>query len=229
MQIAILVYDGLTALDAIGPYEVLSHIPNVEIVFVATSSGNKKTDTKFLTLVAEKTLAEVPSPDVIIIPGGTIGTNNAAKDIHVLNWLKEVHQTTQWTTSVCTGALILGAAGILDGIEATTHWYARNALAQFGAKYVNARFVEQGKVLTAAGVSAGIDMALYLVGKIAGEDYAQQVQLILEYDPQPPFDSGSLSKAPAIFSELVCHRLTTYLQHELQAEFDSSIFANYKL
>ncbi|NJM23349.1 MAG: DJ-1/PfpI family protein [Richelia sp. SM1_7_0] len=229
MQVAILLYEGVTALDAIGPYEVLSHLPNVEIIFVATEAGNKKTDTKFLKLVAEKTLEDITSPDIVVIPGGTVGTNETAKDIRVLNWIKAVHQTTLWTTSVCTGALILGAADILQGLQATTHWYARNALTQFGAEYTGARFVEQQKIITAAGVSAGIDMALYLVSKIAGEDYAKSVQLVLEYDPQPLFDCGSLEKADAVVSEKISHRFTEYLKQEMPTGFDSSIFANYKL
>ncbi len=146
-------------------------------------------------MMAESSLGDVPSPDVIVVPGGP-GEEEARRDERVLAWLRQAHGTSRWTTSVCTGALTLAAAGVLTGFEATTHWLARDDLAALGAIPVDERVVERGKIITAAGVSAGIDMALHLASLMAGEEMAQAVQLVLEYDPQPPFDAGSPAKAP---------------------------------
>jgi putative intracellular protease/amidase len=199
MKIAILIYDGFTALDAIGPYEVLSLVPGAKVHFVSTERGPKRANTDFLSVVADYTLDDVPDPDIIVVAGGAKGTLAAAEDPRILTWLRKAHETSKWTTSVCTGALILGSAGILKGLKATSHWYVRDLLQNFGAQYVEERFVKQGKIITAAGVSAGIDMALHLADEIAGKEVAQVIQLIIEYDPKPPFDSGSIAKAdPAI-------------------------------
>jgi putative intracellular protease/amidase len=199
MKIAILIYDGFTALDAIGPYEVLSFLPGAEVCFVSTERGPKRAHTNFLSVVADYTLDDVPDPDIIVVAGGAKGTLAAAQDQRILSWVRKAHETSKWTTSVCTGALILGAAGILKGLQATTHWYARDLLQNFGAQYKAERVVKQGKIITAAGVSAGIDMALHLAHEIAGKEIAQVIQLTIEYDPKPPFDSGSITKAdPAI-------------------------------
>jgi len=199
MEIAILIYDGFTALDAIGPYEVLSLLPGAKVHFVSTERGPKRANTDFLSVVADYTLDDVPDPDIIVVAGGAKGTLAAAEDPRILTWLRKAHETSKWTTSVCTGALILGSAGILKGLKATSHWYVRDLLQNFGAQYVEERFVKQGKIITAAGVSAGIDMALHLADEIAGKEVAQVIQLIIEYDPKPPFDSGSIAKAdPAI-------------------------------
>ena len=195
MDIAILIYDGFTALDAVGPYEILSCLPKAKVHFVAKDVGPVRTHTKALSLMADFKLSDIPHPDIVVIPGGTKGTIVASKDGGILTWIRKAHESSKWTTSVCTGALILGAAGILQGLKATTHWYARDHLSQFGAEYTNERVVRQGKVITAAGVSAGIDMALHLAGEIAGKEVAQMIQLLIEYDPKPPFDSGSLMKA----------------------------------
>ncbi len=195
MDIAILIYDGFTALDAVGPYEILSCLPKAKVHFVAKDVGPVRTHTKALSLMADFKLPDIPYPDIIVIPGGTKGTMVASKDEGILTWIRNAHESSKWTTSVCTGALILGATGILQGLKATTHWYARDHLSQFGAEYTNERVVRQGKVITAAGVSAGIDMALHLAGEIAGKEVAQMIQLLIEYDPNPPFDSGSLMKA----------------------------------
>jgi putative intracellular protease/amidase len=202
MDIAILIYDGFTALDAVGPYEVLSCLPNAKVHFVSKEPGLKRTHTKALSLSADYTLTDLPNPDILVIPGGTRGTMAAAKDETILDWIKKAHATSKWTTSVCTGALILGAAGILRGLKATTHWCAKDYLSQFGAEYTNDRVVQQGKIITAAGVSSGIDMALHLAGEIAGKEMAQVIQLIIEYDPKPPFDSGSILKADESIIEL---------------------------
>ncbi|MGB7293416.1 MAG: DJ-1/PfpI family protein [Thermodesulfobacteriota bacterium] len=202
MDIAILIYDGFTALDAVGPYEVLSCLPNAKVHFVAKEPGLKRTHTKALSLSADYKLTDLPNPDIVVIPGGTKGTMTAAKDETTLDWIKEAHASSKWTTSVCTGALILGAAGILRELKATTHWYAKDYLSQFGAEYTNDRVVQQGKIITAAGVSSGIDMALHLAREIAGKEMAQVIQLLIEYDPTPPFDSGSLLKADKSIIEI---------------------------
>jgi putative intracellular protease/amidase len=194
MDVAIPIFDRITALDAIGPYEVLSRLPDARVHFVAVEPGPKRTENEMLALTADGALADLPHPDVIVVPGG-YGTRALMRDEQVLAWVRAAHETSQWTTSVCTGALVLAAAGILDGLEATTHWTLLDKLGELGARAVSRRVVEQGKVITAAGVSSGIDMALTLAARIAGEDMARAIQLAIEYDPQPPFDSGSTAKA----------------------------------
>jgi transcriptional regulator GlxA family with amidase domain len=196
MQVAILIFEKLTALDAIGPYEVLRSVPGWEVRFVGPRRGAVRTDSGALGLSADHSLEEVADPDVVLVPGGK-GSRALMSDEAVLSWLREVDATTRWTTSVCTGSLVLGAAGLLDGKRATCHWLFLERLRELGADPVGGRFVEDGKLLTAAGVSAGIDMALHLVGREAGPEIAQAVQLGIEYDPQPPFDAGSPAKAPA--------------------------------
>jgi transcriptional regulator GlxA family with amidase domain len=202
MKTAILIFDGLTALDAIGPYEVLRSVPGWEVEFVAAATGEKRTDSGALGISADCSLAEADQPDVVLVPGGA-GNRPLLKDEEVLSWLREVDQGTKWTTSVCTGSLVLGAAGLLEGKRATGHWLYLEPLREYGADPVGGRFVEDGKTITAAGVSAGIDMALHLVGREAGPEVAQAVQLAIEYDPQPPFDAGSPAKAPAEIVEAV--------------------------
>lgn len=195
MDIAFLVYDGFTTLDAIGPFEVLSRLPGATAKFVGIEKGPVATDTGSLTIMADYDLSEVPQPEVIVVPGGGAGTMKALGDERILAWLRQAHETSQWTTSVCTGALILGAAGILKDMEVTTHWFARDMLEPFGATYSEKRVIRNGKVITAAGVSAGIDMGLTLAAEIGGPETAKMIQLFIEYDPQPPFDSGSPAKA----------------------------------
>jgi putative intracellular protease/amidase len=202
MEIAIPIFERLTALDAVGPYEVLSRIPEARVRFVAETIGAKRTENGMLALSADVVLDELPNPEVIVVPGG-FGTRALLHDELMLSWLRGAHATSEWTTSVCTGALLLGAAGILEGLEATTHWLSLELLRDYGAIPVSRRVVEQGKVITAAGVSSGIDMALTLAARIAGEDVAQAIQLGIEYDPEPPFDSGSVAKAPADVVERV--------------------------
>lgn len=195
MQIAIALFEQFTALDAVGPYAVLGGLRGAEISFVARARGPVHDDCA-LTVEATAAFDEVPRPDIVVVPGGLI-TRRMARDGHpVIDWIRAVHPTTTWTTSVCTGAVLLGAAGVLEGLEATTHWLAYEQLAELGAKPTSQRVVEAGKVITAAGVSSGIDMALTLVDRIAGSFVAQAVQLGIEYDPQPPFDAGSPAKAP---------------------------------
>jgi transcriptional regulator GlxA family with amidase domain len=202
MRIAILIFDGLTALDAVGPYEVLSRLPGSELDFVAPEAGQKRTDTGRLGLEASKSLEELADPDIVLVPGGE-GNRPLMSDDRVLEWLRAAHEGTTWTTSVCTGALVLGAAGILDGRRATSHWVYRDRLREFGAEPVAERVVEDGKVITAAGVAAGIDMALHLATRVAGDDIAQAIQLGIEYDPDPPHDAGSPEKAQSHLVELV--------------------------
>jgi transcriptional regulator GlxA family with amidase domain len=202
MKIAIPIFDRVTALDAVGPYEVLSRLPGAEVHFIATSPGPKRTENGMLALTADATLEELPAPEVIVVPGG-FGTRKLMQDESMLAWLRAAHETSVWTTSVCTGSLVLAAAGILDGLEATTHWMVLEALLEHGATPVSERVVEQGKVITAAGVSSGIDMALTLAARIAGEDVAKAIQLGIEYDPEPPFESGSVAKAHPAVVELV--------------------------
>jgi transcriptional regulator GlxA family with amidase domain len=206
LEIAILLFDGITALDAVGPYEVLAMVPEAHVRFVATERGAKRSARNgSLALVADHTLSEVPRPDVVLVPGGP-GEAVARRDPAVLDWLRRAHETSHWTTSVCTGALTLAAAGFLEGVDATTHWLAMDELAALGANPVTERVVVRGKVITAAGVSAGIDMALRLAQLSAGDDVAMAIQLILEYDPQPPFDAGSPAKAPAHVMAMVQDR-----------------------
>jgi transcriptional regulator GlxA family with amidase domain len=196
MNIAVLLYERFTALDAIGPYEVLSRLPGASLTFVAAEPGPVRTDNGMLTLVAESSIEDLSAPDIVLVPGGP-GEVAARAGGPVLEWLRSAHETSTWTTSVCTGSLILAAAGVLDGKRATSHWLALEELGRLGAEPVHERVVFDGKIVTAAGVSAGIDMALALAGRIAGEQVAQAIQLGIEYDPQPPFDAGSPEKAPA--------------------------------
>jgi transcriptional regulator GlxA family with amidase domain len=192
MQIALVLYPGFTALDIIGPFQVLVDIPGHDTVFVAAKTGPVPDHTGRCPLVASRTFADTVAPDVIVVPGG-----NQANLGPVVEWLNQVHPTATWTTSVCTGSLYLAAARLLDGLAATTHWRFADQLEQLGATYTEQRVVVHDKIITAAGVSSGIDMALTLVDRLHGPLIAQAIQLAIEYDPQPPFDSGAPSKAPA--------------------------------
>jgi len=203
MDIAIPLYDEFTALDAIGPYEVLSRLPGATVHFLgADGTGPKKTETGMLTILTERPLEDFPHPEVIVVPGG-FGTRKLMQDEVTLEWIRGAHATSTWTTSVCTGSLLLGAAGLLEGLQATTHWLELESLRELGAEPVEERVVRQGKIITAAGVSSGIDMALTLAAEIAGPEWAQGIQLGIEYDPEPPFDAGSTRKAPPEIVELV--------------------------
>jgi putative intracellular protease/amidase len=195
MRIAIPLYDRFTALDAVGPYEVLSRVPGAQVHWLATAPGPVRTDNDMLGLVADAAYEELPDPEIVLVPGG-LGTRALLDDERILGWIRRAHETSEWTTSVCTGSLLLGAAGVLDGLDATSHWTELETLERFGARPSDRRVVEQGKVITAAGVSSGIDMALVLAARLAGPEVAQMIQLGIEYDPQPPFDSGSRGKAP---------------------------------
>ncbi|MEV5079848.1 DJ-1/PfpI family protein [Streptomyces sp. NPDC056159] len=196
MQIAIVLFDRFTALDAVGPYETLSRLPGARTVFVAERTGPVRTETGDLALTADRTLDEVTDPGIVVVPGGPGQTSQMENEI-LLDWLRTADATSSWTTSVCTGSLLLAAAGLLDGRRATSHWLALDQLRRFGAEPTGERVVFDGKYVTAAGVSSGIDMGLTLLGRIAGDEHAQAVQLLTEYDPQPPYDAGSPEKAPA--------------------------------
>ena len=211
MQIAAVLFPRLTALDLIGPYETLQRLPGATVTFVGHRRGEVRTENGFLGLTVDAAFDEVMQPDVVIVPGG-VGTRALMGDQVVLDWLRAVHPTTRYTTSVCTGSLVLGAAGLLHGLTATTHWGAMTALETFGAIPTAQRVVEhlEQRIITAAGVSAGIDMALRLAELLVDETAAKAMQLVIEYDPQPPFDSGSLAKA----SPSVVKRVSEYAQHK---------------
>jgi len=196
MHVAIALFPRTTALDSVGPYEVLQRVPSIDVVFVGHRRGEVRTENGMLGLTCDATFVEVRAPDVLLVPGG-IGTRELMTDEPMLDWVREVHRQSRFTTSVCTGSLVLAAAGLLDGLTATTHWGAAGLLEPFGARYTAERVVEHlpQRIITAAGVSSGIDMALRLVELLVDREAAQASQLMIEYDPQPPFDSGAVAKA----------------------------------
>lgn len=201
-HVAIATFPRFTALDAVGPYEVLQRIPSIDVTFVGHAPGVVRSENGFLGLMVDAAFGDVAHPDVVVFPGG-IGTRALLDDAPVLDWVRGAHATSRFTTSVCTGSLVLAAAGLLDGLTAATHWGARDTLAQLGATPVAERVVEHldRRIVTAAGVSSGIDMALRLIELLADRTAAEAAQLMIEYDPQPPFDAGSLAKAsPAVLA-----------------------------
>jgi putative intracellular protease/amidase len=202
VDVTILLFDRFTALDAVGPYEVLRNLPGATVTFVAKEVGPVRTDSRALAITADKAIRDVTSADIVVVPGGP-GQEDAMRDEEILTWVRAIDATTTWTTSVCTGSLVLAAAGLLTGLRATCHWAALERLREFDVTPTLERVVVEGKLVTAAGVSSGIDMALQLAAKVAGDDVAQAIQLGIEYDPQPPFDAGSPEKAPAHLVELL--------------------------
>ena len=202
MQAAFVLYDRFTALDIIGPFQTLADVPGIDACFVAERVGPVRDHTGRLSLVATASFDDVTKPDIVVVPGG-FADQDATVDHAVVRWLRRVHPTTTWTTSVCTGSIFLGLAGIVDGLEATCHWGAMERLGALGAKPTGRRVVRQGKVITAAGVSSGIDMGLTLVAAMFGDDMARAIQLAIEYDPQPPFDAGAPDKVEPELRELV--------------------------
>jgi len=200
-------FPRFTALDGIGPYEVLQRVPEIDVTFIGHERGEVRSENGFLGLVRDATFADVPAPDVIVFPGG-VGTRDLMGDREVLEWLRAAHASTRFTTSVCSGSLVLGGAGLLGGLTATTHWSLYDALARTGAAPTATRVVEQldQRIITAAGVSSGIDMALRLVELLVDRTAAEAAQLMIEYDPQPPFDTGALAKA----DEVVVGRVVEY-------------------
>lgn len=202
MLAAFVLYDRFTALDVTGPYEVLNSVPMIESVFVAERTGPVRNESGTLAITADRSFSEMPASDIIVVPGG-FGTRALLAHEPILSWLRAAHETSRWTTSVCTGSLLLAAAGLLDGVPATTHWLARDLLGTLGAVPVPDRVVRHGKIFTAAGVSSGIDMGLELVKSTFGDEMAQAVQLGIEYDPTPPFDCGAPEKATDAIRGLV--------------------------
>jgi transcriptional regulator GlxA family with amidase domain len=205
LQVAIPLFPGFTALDAVGPYEVLQRVPTVDVTFVGHARGEVRSDNGMLGLTVDATFAEMAAPDVVVFPGGA-GTRPLLADDIVIEWVRRAHRGTRFTTSVCTGSLVLAAAGLLAGRTATTHWSCYDELAALGAQPVPARVVEHidHRVITAAGVSAGIDMALRLVELLVDPTAARASQLMIEYDPQPPFDTGSRAKAgPDVMTRVI--------------------------
>lgn len=196
MQIAVALFEGVTALDAVGPYEVLQRLPGAAVRFVGHRKGEVRTDNGFLGLQVDCVFDEVPHPDIVLVPGG-IGTRALVVDDAILGWIRNAHETSRFTTSVCTGSLLLAAAGLLEGLSATTHFAARSLLTKYGARPSDLRVVQQGKIITAAGVSSGIDMALRLAEQVTDATTAKALQLMIEYDPQPPYDAGALHKVDA--------------------------------
>ena len=194
MRIAIGLYERFTSLDVMGPFQVLSSLPGAEVTFVAEKAGPVRDESGFLTVTAQAAFDDLPDPDILLVGGGTI-TGTLVPHHPIVGWIARAHPKTTWTTSVCTGALLLAGAGVLKGVDATTHWAAMGELESLGAVPVRERVVRRGKIITAAGVSAGIDMALTLAAAVHGAEVAQALQLIMEYDPAPPFDAGSPEKA----------------------------------
>jgi len=195
MEIVIYIYNGMTMLDAIGPYEILRNVKGVNIKFVSKEKGEITADSRMIHINSKYGIDEIKQADILLIPGSTIAFVREMKDKKVLNWIKEINKTTQKTVSVCTGSIILAATGLLSGKKATSHWKPIQLLSKFGAIPTRERIIEEGKFITAAGVSAGIDMAIYLVNELKGETEAKAAQLAIEYDPNPMFDSGSYAKA----------------------------------
>jgi transcriptional regulator GlxA family with amidase domain len=216
MEIVFLLYDGMTALDMVGPHEILCRLPGAKVKRAAKCAGLIRTDSG-LELAAEYALSDILRADVLVVPGAGNATA-LSKHPEILAWIRSIHETTIWTVSVCTGSLILGAAGILSGLRATTHWAAFDRLRTWGAEPTHARIVEVGKVMTAAGVSAGIDMALMLAAKIAGQGFAESMQLGIEYDPMPPFDVGSPEKADPGIMERLRARMTASFEIEANVQ-----------
>jgi transcriptional regulator GlxA family with amidase domain len=207
MQVVIPLFPKFTALDGIGPYEVLQRIPEIDVTFIGHERGEVRSENGFLGITRDATFEEIPEPDVIVFPGG-VGTRPLIHDERVLEWVRHAHRTTRFTTSVCTGSLVLAAAGLLNGLTATTHWSAYPILEEHGATVTGTRVVEHlpERIITAAGVSSGIDMTLRLVELLVDATAAKASQLMIEYDPQPPFDCGSVPKS----DDVVMTRLIEY-------------------
>jgi putative intracellular protease/amidase len=195
MKLSILIYDGLTTLDAIGGYEVLSRIPGMEVEFVALRRGVVAADTRCLGLLAFREIAEVKETDILYVPGGPGGIR-CETDEAILSWIRAMDRTSTWTIGVCNGVGILAAAGLLRGRKATTNWFYQDRLAAFGTEFVPVRYHRDGKYVTCAGVSASIDGGLFLCELIAGTGIAKTIQLGIEYYPAPPFAERTPAEAP---------------------------------
>jgi putative intracellular protease/amidase len=203
MQVAIGLFPGFTALDFVGPYQVMVEVPGAEVVVCAAQRGRVEDEKGLLRLDVDAAFGDVRTPDVLLVPGGPVTRVMAADGGPIVDWIRAAHEHTRYTASVCTGALLLGAAGLLEGRRATTHWVAYDRLRDFGAEPTEQRVVFSDRIVTGAGVSAGIDLALTLASELSGPEVAQAIQLGIEYDPQPPFDSGAPSKADPAIRDLV--------------------------
>ena len=195
MKIVILLFDNFTALDIVGPYEVLNKLPDSKLLLVGLDKKEYR-DPYGLKISADNSIGEISEADILLVPGGP-GIDNLLNNKEVLDWIRKIDRTTKWTVSVCSGSLLLAQTGLLDGKNCTTHWRRKEQLSRFKVNVKDARYIQDGKFITSAGVSAGIDMALYLVSKISGDQTAMMFQLAIEYDPKPPFDCGSPDKVPA--------------------------------
>lgn len=215
MQIVIYIYNGMTMLDAIGPYEVLRNLKKADIKFVAKKKGKIISDSKFVHLDAQYGIDEIEQADILLIPGSGLAFVQEAKDKKVLEWIRKINETTQKTVTVCTGSIILAATNLLKGKQATTHWGAMKMLEKYGVQPVHERYIEQGKFITAAGVSAGIDMAIYLVHLLQGEKAAKAAQLAIEYDPAPMYNSGNAQTCDREIKKLAEQQLQATAMHEL--------------
>ncbi|WP_205699403.1 DJ-1/PfpI family protein [Conexibacter sp. SYSU D00693] len=224
MQIAYVVYDGFTALDLIGPYEVLSRWPDAEIHVVSSGEGPVATDMGLRVLPTD-TPATLPRPDLIVIPGAEDPLPVLEDDV-LVDWVRDASATATWCASACTGAALYAKAGVLTGRRATTHWAFREGLRAMGVDVVAERVVVDGKVITGAGVSAGIDMALTLTAMVHGEERAKALQLAIEYDPQPPFSAGSPDTASAstlrlalrmLLGDAPLHRVAGIARHTVRS------------
>jgi putative intracellular protease/amidase len=208
-KIGLVLYPQFTALDIVGPFQTLVDVPGLDVFFVAEAAGPVADHTGRLVLLASHAFSEIDALDIVVVPGG-FADRVLDEDNAVVQFIKRIHPTTQWTTSVCTGSIFLAHAGVLNGLVATTHWGSYDRLTALGAIATDQRVVQTGKIITAAGVSSGIDMGLVLVQQLAGEETAKAIQLAIEYDPQPPFDSGSPAKATpelvALVSEIFSQR-----------------------
>ncbi|MFC4376060.1 DJ-1/PfpI family protein [Nocardia halotolerans] len=210
MIIAIGLYQGFTALDAIGPYQVFTTVPGAEVVLCAAETGMLDDDHNLLHLRIDATFEEMPRPDILLIPGGPASLSLARDRAPIVDWVRNAHPHTTWTTSVCTGSLILGAAGLLGNRAAATHWFFRDELAKYGAQPTEQRVVMDDRIATSAGSAAGIDLALTLAAEFASPELAQGIQLALEYDPRPPFDSGTPNKAAEPIVKIVSSMLDNF-------------------
>jgi transcriptional regulator GlxA family with amidase domain len=200
--VGLILYPQFTALDIVGPFQTLVDVPGLNVFFIAAQKGPVVDHTGKLTLEATHSFSEIDALDVLVVPGGFADRDiNETND--VVRFVQKIHPTTTWTTSVCTGSIFLAHAGILNGLRATTHWASYDRLQKLGAVPTEQRVVQEGKIITAAGVSSGIDMGLVLVAALEGEEMAKVIQLAIEYDPQPPFDSGTPSKVSPEFKKFV--------------------------
>ncbi|PWF55015.1 DJ-1/PfpI family protein [Massilia glaciei] len=202
MHMAVVLFDGYTALDIIGGYEVLANIPGMKVDFAAVDKGLVAADTGRLGIVAYKRLDDIGATDLLYIPGGP-GVRSAIADAALMDHVRRLHASASWTVSVCNGAEILGAAGLIDGKEVTTNWFARDRVRAYGATVLEKRFHRDGTIVTGAGVSASIDAALYLAALIGGEELSRILQLGIEYYPAPPFGSSTPDLQPARAKQII--------------------------